>query len=548
MTPLPIRPAPISDESLPGYVLRLALVNGWRTPSNFMSALGWPSLLTIRTDDSSLIQRLHYATGHKEILDKHYFLPSNDIIFARNSGNVFSSVAVNHVQLCPLCLIVKPYHHSTWCYLPFTHCIEHQQPLLHRCTCCNEKFKWKDGLFGRGCSVCGSSWKKMSKDKQEGIPSYLSEYLTSNSQKDYIHDLMVAAQRIIRPFDELLDSTQRLPNVIVDWAPILENAYSLLTDDDYGREWLSQCAIERREVKKLGVAAINSPALTVIEKLKSYDWAISALDLNGVSDEPAANLQSLTLSTLPSRLPDKNSDRDMQFQTNIVGLDRIIGCEKNTSVTLARNGVFTGLNKNTRPNSSLYDLRELKLFVDSLQEETQESNLSKLTSFEWLFPFFNTEMQDVLLGIFKRNINIKISGDISKTILERFVVSEFVILRFLIKNLIHQSNQNHKISMKTLCSMLVINMDELMLLINHEIIKPVKTNRPAGRYEVADCIHFLKNYWSLNRWVKIYQVPPAEVLTFLNSRGIYGSISQNIFRYTHKLKSTLRLLKIKVPD
>jgi hypothetical protein len=527
------------DESISGYILRLAMANGWHTPSKFMSVLGWPSQVSISIVNSALIERLHKITGHDELLNKNYFLPDNDKVFERQSGTVFSSMAISHVQLCPMCLGEHSHHRSTWLYLPFTHCIEHQQRLLQCCPHCDETFKWNNSLLGSGCSNCGYTWQEMI-SQPTSVPDYLSKYVTSNNKLKYLMDLMATAQRIIRPFDELLDHNKRLPNAVLDWSPILERAYSLLTDLDYSSKWLSLCVYERRDVKNLGVKALNAPATKLLEELKSDGWAISTLNLNVLTSSNALKLKSTTTSNLPARLSKTTTDNDLKYQTDIQGLDRIIGCEKYISVILSQQGIFTRLNKNRRPNSSLYDVRELQHFISTIPNVIPESKLSLIHSYEWLFHLFNASWQDVLLGIFKKELNVELTDNLYEPLMNRFMVSRFRMLYFLSKNLKHQADNNFTTSMKAICSTLVITQPELMTLVTEGMITPFKMKRPLGRYRVSDCISFLDNYWLLCRWANIHQRCQEEVLEYLRVHNIEGTISKYVFIRSQTLKKALR--------
>ena len=529
----------MSDESFPGYVLRLAMENGWASSSEFLNALGTSGQVNIRADNKKLVNYIIEITGHnKNHISKSRFMPHGDTAFVRIVGNVFESLNLHHVQVCPLCMTNSAYHRSQWQYLPYTHCIEHKQSLIHKCTICDAPFEWYSSLLSTGCGQCGQIWGGMVTPNID-IPKYLKVLLEYEYSYDYLSDLMTAAQRIIRPFDELIDRVQRLPSGIKDWTPILEQAYLLLTDIDFALSWVSQCGFERKDIEILGIKALYSPAQRLIGALECADWPISSIELGEFVKQGKSQLTPLLPSQLPSRQTISSSNNDMQYHTDIEGLDAVIGCQDSDSLILVKNGLLTPLNDKRRYSDSLYDVRKLMEIVTQFRTIDKARKMSSLSSYEYLFKFFNVQWQDVILAIFTCRLEVSINTESKDTLLTRLHVSKFSLLRFMVTHLRNQADNDIQISKESVCSILAVSADELKRLAKAGILTPIEYNNYGRAYHLKECTVFMKNYWSLNRWAAIHRICKTDLLEYIEQQDIKSSISRYFYAYSHDLKIVL---------
>lgn len=139
------RIAPYQDESATGFLMRVALKNGLKSPLELLKRITGSESATI---------------PHTKIPDLAYFCRNTIEEFQQLSGfekwlhaepnwsiqgewltkSVFIQNRVS--RICPICIIETPYIKALWNLSFYTHCAWHECALLDCCPKCHRKLSW----------------------------------------------------------------------------------------------------------------------------------------------------------------------------------------------------------------------------------------------------------------------------------------------------------------------------------------------------------------------------------------------------------------------
>jgi len=133
---LPNAEEPFADESLPGFLKRMAEANGFHGLRRFVALL--------QPDFSTFRQAAFLAARHEVLADFLALEPGELQRLCYGDGPVRrvlgrdlapDLVAIGDRKACPLCLEDAPYHRAIWDVVPLTVCPVHAVRLVDRCTC-----------------------------------------------------------------------------------------------------------------------------------------------------------------------------------------------------------------------------------------------------------------------------------------------------------------------------------------------------------------------------------------------------------------------------
>jgi len=160
------RSPPKADESLPGYIIRLAEENGYDIPSWILGMAGISNPSTgyafLFSDDVDL-RRLSGITGAPvEELGKLVYSPAaqgDKTPMYRAFGSLIPRhlIRVERPRVCPGCLAETGYARRIWELAPVTSCPLHECLLLERCPKCERRLSWARNKLS-SCS-CGCDWR-----------------------------------------------------------------------------------------------------------------------------------------------------------------------------------------------------------------------------------------------------------------------------------------------------------------------------------------------------------------------------------------------------
>lgn len=153
------------DETLIGYLLRLAQDNGYAGNKQLCTALGlaiepiegdWPSSCCPQFDLSLLAQ----ATGYEETRFQQIRYHGNEqsVTF----GNIrFPSkyIKFKYPKFCSACLAESLHHRWYWDLAHVTVCVKHKLLLIDRCPACRKRIYWDRALLAK--CACGCDWTEI---------------------------------------------------------------------------------------------------------------------------------------------------------------------------------------------------------------------------------------------------------------------------------------------------------------------------------------------------------------------------------------------------
>lgn len=218
MDRLPIRVRPYVGESQAGYLLRLAMRNGFLEPCDIVkrklfntakrSALKEADINAI----SSMIQR---PISFSEIEDKPF-------------PKVCSSSRVIHARACLTCLKQNSIHKDEWQDPRNTHCKKHNLMLVDVCPHCKQELDFNVNLIQGYCSneYCGRQ-----------IPSLPADSKIKNLTQDNVEDCIIAG---LYALGEVTELKKKANFKYLDTSAILIAGVELLTNDDALNNWLGK--------------------------------------------------------------------------------------------------------------------------------------------------------------------------------------------------------------------------------------------------------------------------------------------------------------------
>ena len=147
------RPRPLRDESLAGYLVRLALVN-YHQCDWMLELIGFSGEAIQATKPN-----LGFSKEHIRLLSQLVKVSSrvlNKMTLDRfieplriESNKQLEDYLDSHTKFCPVCLKAKPYHKLHWDLRPVTLCLKHSALLVDECSECKGPITVKHVVTGR---------------------------------------------------------------------------------------------------------------------------------------------------------------------------------------------------------------------------------------------------------------------------------------------------------------------------------------------------------------------------------------------------------------
>ncbi|WP_218092405.1 TniQ family protein [Paenibacillus solanacearum] len=165
MKMLPNRIDKYSDESLEGFLYRLAFINHRELKDlNIKYIRDYAKEKDIQYN----LGKIHDLTGQSITEDQIY--PYNWYLQGLTLPEWKTKL---YTRCCPECLNLKQYHRAFWCLTHHTYCFEHKIYLLDQCPCCHAKINIKDVTLGK-CGNCSFEYRKSNAQSTPQIEEYLS--------------------------------------------------------------------------------------------------------------------------------------------------------------------------------------------------------------------------------------------------------------------------------------------------------------------------------------------------------------------------------------
>lgn len=132
---------PQDDESLPGYLLRLAHINGYESVNWIYSLIGISKKRVVKiTPDKESLIKLEYLTGIKEDFLWRISYYGDFIHYDKSIKDECLMNGINSKldKICPLCFKDNPYQRKVWNYSINMVCPKHNIVLISHCSKCGK--------------------------------------------------------------------------------------------------------------------------------------------------------------------------------------------------------------------------------------------------------------------------------------------------------------------------------------------------------------------------------------------------------------------------
>jgi hypothetical protein len=154
---------PKNNESLPGFLLRLAEANCYGDIKALLSAVLpagkeslRPKIASIRLSTAHLERLGRVACGDANALSAFLAITlPNRALLIQGCRIPLHGFLPDGETVCPSCLAEDGYFHDEWEFSPVTVCPTHRFPLIDRCIHCGDRFTWNRRNL-RYCHKCGS--------------------------------------------------------------------------------------------------------------------------------------------------------------------------------------------------------------------------------------------------------------------------------------------------------------------------------------------------------------------------------------------------------
>ncbi len=171
-----VTPAPYQDESLAGYILRLAECNYYKSPNWILNLAGLRAnqrfQLEYQADVPSRLSQLIRISDNQLRL---MALFPYEIVSQRKRKNFYYRVYKYGRKLCPICLLEFCYCRQIWDWDLVKACPLHQCLLINKCDSCQQEIKWSRPGVAR-CH-CGGDFRNASVSVADSSQLRKSRYL-----------------------------------------------------------------------------------------------------------------------------------------------------------------------------------------------------------------------------------------------------------------------------------------------------------------------------------------------------------------------------------
>jgi hypothetical protein len=362
---IPYRPLPESNETLKGYLLRIAYENGYAS----LNLLGRvidkrisPLLFRTGTSENRVLSRL---------LRQNLCLTPKEwtICELTNASLIQSTFAIvnysdKRIKFCIECFKEAPLLDKKWEAIHETHCSKHNCKLQHTCPGCNKPFAENTQFFD-SCPRCELRWEDICIVKSP-VPSYqiLDESLQGAELIRFRAALFQMLVFVVRPYDLHLATYQRFPLFILEanLEYYLSCAFAMLSS-----QYFAKNALERRTKlwKEMGSFKLVTPYLAdfdehLLTSIKSVSTIIPS------SDDETIELPVGLDNSSHYRNSANIQQSDFYFKVGQPSIAKLLGVLINDVNDLLKEGLINDCDFVGLHNVSWFDIREIERNLNNL--------------------------------------------------------------------------------------------------------------------------------------------------------------------------------------
>ncbi|MFQ3249119.1 MAG: hypothetical protein ACI9O6_000923 [Glaciecola sp.] len=219
---VPIRPHKRENESVLGYLLRIAKVNHFLCADEFIKSY-YPNSIKLAhsmNHQHSIAKFVAYVTGREVNHSEDEFIGR----FSKSEQHyVEDKLSISEKpSICTECIKQDGYIKAEWQYVLNSYCKEHQRTHVNVCSHCQRELQWNVALLNLKCQRCGA--KLNSKECPEPLHIIQQKNKSNLERKQYQEQLLKTAKTLVRPFDFMLTKIPVRPIMINNWCALIELA------------------------------------------------------------------------------------------------------------------------------------------------------------------------------------------------------------------------------------------------------------------------------------------------------------------------------------
>jgi|AntRauTorcE11898_2_1112593.scaffolds.fasta_scaffold10213_2 hypothetical protein len=472
-----VRPEPLENESLNGFLLRIGKLNCLFKHSEIVNYLGCePTPAPGYYGWLEMPSKQIFTALEKKIerpLDKHRkrFKQRDQLRWLHSKSRMIFDLRLGFPRICTTCVSEYGTLDWRWGLAVTAHCPEHRRLLTSSCPNCEKELKWTGSLF-IGCPDCEKRWDELQYPPECTVTRTEHQLWKdmgaepSGVDESLLQDLCLAIVVSMRPFDLICESVRNCPKMM-NHSQFVALAYSLLESPSANASWRKQCHEKRGELSFLGEDFVEAPCDHFRSRLVK-NW-------QGLSEQAlVTNEIPFTEHTFPETTQyvsqsrrDKALESDGQanyrFQTSVVSFSRILGMSKESALDYFRGDILKSHKNVKNSTSRRFDLREFRQF---LQERPSPSNSTEIFPDNPIFSKFPTTFgrlaNDVILG--------KVDGGFSNTSGVRSVFLDPKVLKKWLADLLI-STDSKGVSMKKATKALNVSRQRVRDLVAEKSLK-----------------------------------------------------------------------------
>lgn len=514
---LPVRLRPEPGEHFSAYLLRLAIANGRGSVRELFSTLKIKGPRAQNHQSSDNIATIAEWLGLSS--DQLNTLIVKDETLAHvtpyDSMRIYRNLELRVPRVCTACLKDGRKIPMYFGHLPFTHCYEHGHELIHYCPHCNGALSWSEELLEGRCPSCelvleDSTIPARLPAYAAGLHAQLSDPLGLNY---FIRDLLLALQCVLDPMNSDLSARERPPMETGCWPDLLDQAYTLLTEQTTMLSWANACRNHRAACAAIGSSAVYLP----IDALKSrltLTWPLRDFECNSDHPHDEQNQEdSFSLTPVDHRQ-----------------LSQVLGCEPAEIMALLEYSALQGYSGHRSVRDARFDLLALANQINDLSLANGASvQLIDMAHAARIAFVHGGHLGHVLVGILKKEIPFRPDSN-RGSLLERGNVGLDGLLAWMHKHLASQNDTHFTLSQTI--AITGMTEQEITRACALGLIKPLGWKRGLS-FLGGDLSQLLADYVSIKRWSKIsgIRAPLAE----LQASHFEAPIEGVLYRRTEEL-------------
>ena len=277
-----VRPYPKENESLTGYLLRLAWLNGIVHLERLLTLIGLPRNMSNNAvhwnEEKAQCVLEALAPWLKRAQQQVFPYTEMQMSMPRRfeQYRLVQDLHLSHQRLCLQCLNEQGTLDWRWSLAPVAHCAEHHCLLLDACPSCKAQFKLHSSLLTQ-CPNCEYEWASHI-DSIETLTPLEVSICQALTQPELLNTrdleaLIITIACLARPYDSMIERRYRLP-AMMDYSHLVAHAYNILQFPTQQDAWAKSCLKIRSPLNAFGERWVLLPLLNWKDQLQCIRYPL----------------------------------------------------------------------------------------------------------------------------------------------------------------------------------------------------------------------------------------------------------------------------------